>query len=132
MKFARIVFRIAAVYGILSLLPVYFLQGKIGIAAPPPVTHPEFFYGFLNLAMLWQFVFLLIAKDPTRYRPIMCIAILEKAAYTAPVLILYALGQAQSNIVAPALVDPIFAVLFIAAYYRTREAARATTQRVAQ
>jgi hypothetical protein len=34
MKFARIVFGLAAVYGILSLLPLYFLLDKVGRDAP--------------------------------------------------------------------------------------------------
>ena len=32
---------------------------------------------FVGLALLWQMVFVLVAKDPLRYRPIMPIAILE-------------------------------------------------------
>jgi hypothetical protein len=122
MKFARIVFAIAAVYGIITLLPLYFLLERIGREAPPAVTHPEFYYGFVGVVLLWQFVFNLIAKDPIRYRPIMLIAICEKLVYTVPVLILFSLGEVSTKLVAPSLVDPIFGVLFIVAYARTREA----------
>ena len=98
MKFARIVFGLAAVYGILSLLPLYFLLDKVGRDAPPPVTHPEFYYGFLGVTFLWQLLFVLMAKDPLRYRPLMPIAILEKLVYVVPVVILYAAGRVHANI----------------------------------
>ncbi|MGA8074693.1 MAG: hypothetical protein WB995_14540 [Candidatus Acidiferrales bacterium] len=124
MKFARVVFGVAAAYGIISLLPLYFLLERIGREAPPAVTHPEFYYGFVGLGLLWQLVFVLIAKDPIRYRPIMPIAILEKVIYTVPVLILFSLGEVSAKLVGPSLVDPIFWVLFIAAYARTRDALR--------
>jgi hypothetical protein len=119
MKFARIVFGLAAVYGILSLLPLYFLLAKVGRDAPPPVTHPEFYYGFLGVTFLWQLVFVLMAKDPLRYRQLMPIAILEKLVYVVPVVILYAAGRVHANIMRSSLVDPIFAILFIVAYFRT-------------
>lgn len=40
MKFARIVYGAAAVYGFLVLLPLYVLIGKIGRDAPPG-AHPS-------------------------------------------------------------------------------------------
>jgi len=89
MRFARVVFTLAAVYG------------------------------FIGLALLWQMVFVLVAKDPLRYRPIMPIAILEKLVYSVPVLILYSLGKARASTLGPALVDPVFGVLFVIAYWRT-------------
>jgi len=89
MKFTRIVYGIAAAYGLLVLPPLYFLVDRIGREAPPPIAHPEFFYGFLGLAILWQIIFVLIAKDPVRYRPFMPLAILEKFVYSIPVIILY-------------------------------------------
>jgi hypothetical protein len=119
MKFARVVYLIAAAYGIVVLLPLYFAIGEIGRSAPPAINHPEFYYGFVGLAVLWQLVFLLIAKDPVRYRPIMPIAILEKFIYTVPVMILYIQGRAARTILETALADPVFGLLFIAAYWRT-------------
>jgi hypothetical protein len=41
MKFARLVYGIAAAYGFISLIPLYFLIDKVGRDAPPPVSHPE-------------------------------------------------------------------------------------------
>ena len=87
MKFARIVFGIAAAYGFVSLVPLYFMIEKVGRDAPPAITHPELYYGFIGLALLWQLVFVLIAVNPVRYRPIMLVAVLEKFVYTVPVVI---------------------------------------------
>jgi hypothetical protein len=119
MTFARTVYRIAAVYGFVVLTPLYFMTGRIARDAPPPITHPEFYYGFVGLALLWQVVFLLIAANPARYRTLMLPAILEKFVYTVPVVILYLLGRAAPMILIPSLADPVLGVLFIIAYLRT-------------
>lgn len=118
MKFARIVFGIAAGYGFITLVPLYFLIEVIEKNAPPALTHPEFYYGFIGLALLWQAIFVLIAKDPIRYRPLIALAIFEKLVYTVPVVLLYMRDKVGANILGPSLVDPIFGVLFVAAYFR--------------
>jgi len=123
MKFARIVYGVAAAYGLLSMLPLYVLLGKVGHDAPPPVTHPEFYYGFVGVALVWQLVYILMAQDPVRYRPIMPVAMVEKCMYTVPVVILYACGKVHPHILRPSLVDPIFGMLFLVAYCRTRDLA---------
>ena len=41
MKFTRIVFGIAAIYGFIFLIPMYFLMKTIGQEAPPAISHPE-------------------------------------------------------------------------------------------
>jgi hypothetical protein len=51
-KFARVLYGITAIYGVLSLMPLYFMAGHIGRDAPPAITHPEFHYGFVGLALL--------------------------------------------------------------------------------
>lgn len=121
MKLTRIVYGLAAAYGFVSLLPLYFMIEKVGRDAPPVITHPEFYYGFLGLALLWQCVFVLIARTPIRYRPIMPIAIAEKFVYTIPVLVLYSSGQVPRKILQSSLVDPLFGLLFIVAYFRVAD-----------
>ena len=118
MKFTRVVYGIAAAYGLLVLPPLYFLVDRIGREAPPPIAHPEFFYGFLGLAILWQIIFVLIAKDPVRYRPFMPLAILEKFVYSIPVVILFSQGRLHPDILKSAMGDPIFGILFIVAYFQ--------------
>ena len=65
---------------------MYFLEGRIGRDTPPPITHPEFFYGFLGVAVAWQAAFLVIARDPVRFRPLMVPAVLEKAAFALAIV----------------------------------------------
>jgi len=43
MKFARIVFWVACVWGLLVITPLYFMFDLIGRKDPPPITHPGFF-----------------------------------------------------------------------------------------
>jgi hypothetical protein len=128
MKFTRAVYGIAAAYGIISLPPLYFLLDKVGRDAPPAVTHPEFYYGFLGVTFLWQVVFVMMAKDPFRYRLLMPVTILEKFVYTVPVVSLYLNGRVHVNIMRPSLVDPVFGILFGIAYFRTTAKQRELTR----
>ena len=89
MKFAKIVFCIAAIWGVLILAPLYFIFDKIGQQDPPPITHPGFYYGFAAVALAWQVVFAVIARDPARFRLMMIPGVLEKFAYGASLLVLY-------------------------------------------
>ena|SRR5690349_16207556 len=118
MKFTKTVFWIAAIYGFILLIPLYFLMNTIGQKAPPAISHPEVYYGFVGVTLLWQCVFVLIALEPLRFRQIIPIAVLEKFVYTVPVLILYLMGKVQRNVLGTAIADPIFAILFISAYFR--------------
>jgi hypothetical protein len=118
-RFARRVFLIAAVYGFIVLLPQYFLEGRLGRDFPPPITHPKHFYGFIGVALAWQVVFLLIASDVRRYRPIMIPAILEKLAFGGAAVVLFAVGRIAPAVLAAGVVDLALAVAFAAAYRAT-------------
>ena len=119
-RFARRVFGAAGIYGLLVMAPQYFLEERIGRDAPPPITHPEYFYGFVGLALVWQLAFLLIASDPERYRPLMPIAVLEKLAFGLPVLLLSANNRVTSQVLAFGMLDLLLGVLFTVAYLRLR------------
>jgi purine-cytosine permease-like protein len=121
-RFARSVFRIAGIYGLIVLLPQYFMEAQIGRDYPPAITHPEHFYGFVGVALAWQFVFLVIASDARRYRPLMVPAILEKLAFFVPTLWLYANGRVAPVVLAVSSVDVILGALFLAAFLATRQA----------
>jgi hypothetical protein len=118
--FARRVFWWAGIYGLIVLLPQYFMEGRINRDFPPPITHPEHFYGFVGVALAWQFVFLTIARDPVRYRPLMLVAILEKLSFGFAALVLFWLGRITLVVLAPALVDLALATAFAMAYRSTR------------
>src|SRR5882724_7760304 len=89
MKFAKRVFQVAGIYGVLVLLPQYFMEGRISADNPPAITHPEYFYGFIGVALAWQILFLVIARDPVRYRLAMFPAILEKLTFAGAAAVLY-------------------------------------------
>jgi hypothetical protein len=116
MKFAKRVFLWSGVYGVIVLLPMYFLEDKIGRDFPPPSNHPEQYYGFIGVALAWQFVFLLIARDPLRYRPLMIPAIAEKLLPAGAVVLLLWGGRISAPVAAPFMVDIVLSGLFIASY----------------
>ena len=120
MRFARYTFAIAGIYGFLVLLPQYFLIEKVGIDNPPAVTHPEYYYGFIGLALTFQLVFLLVSRDPLRYRPLMVVSIVEKLSFGLPTVYLYLNGRAPLSITGGAVVDLVLAVLFLVGYLKTR------------
>ena len=120
MKFARIVFAVAGVWGFLILTPFYFTFDLVGRTYPPPITHPDLYYGFIGVALVWEQAFLTIATDPVRYRPLMLPAILEKLVYVGTMLILYANGRTSPAQAAVAVPDFVLGMLFVAAFFRTR------------
>lgn len=119
MRFAKRLFLIAGIYGLLVLLPQYFLEVKTGLDFPPPITHPEYYYGFLGVAVAWQVLFLLIAKDPVRYRAMMIPAVLEKASFGVAALVLFLLQRVSPVMLGFGIVDLIFGALFVLAYAKT-------------
>lgn len=123
MKFARWTFRLAGIYGLLVLLPQYFLESHIGRSDPPPITHSEFFYGFVGVAVAWQIAFLIIAQDPARYRPLMLAAIVEKATFSLATFILFAQERIATNMFVAGSIDFGLGALFAIAWFRTRGSA---------
>jgi len=119
MKLARNIFLAAGIYGFLVLTPLFFLEDRIGRDTPPPITHPECFYGFLCVALVFQVVFLIIATDPVRFRPMMIPSILEKASWGITLVALLAQRRIAFSLFAIGSVDWIFAFLFIFALAKT-------------
>ena len=119
MRFAKIVFWIAAIWGVLILTPLYFMFDIIGRQDPPAITHPAFYYGFVSLGLAFQVGFLVIAQDPVRLRPMMIPSVLEKFGYGASLLTLYLQNRLRLQDFALAGVDLLFGVLFLAAFFKT-------------
>lgn len=119
-RFARRVFFWGGIYGIAVLLPQYVQAQKIGRLITTPLAYPEQFYGFVGTALAWQFVFLLIARDVTRYRIFMLPGIAEKLLFSVPVFVLYAMNRVPALTAAAAALDFLLAGLFVAAWRSTR------------
>lgn len=123
MKFAKVVFWVAGILGVLVLTPLYFMFDLIGQKDPPAITHPGFYYGFVGLGLAWQIAFMVIARDPVRLRPMMIPSVLEKFSYGIAVVLLVMQGRMHRSDLVFAGTDTLLGVLFVAAYMRTRERA---------
>jgi hypothetical protein len=114
--FARRLFLGAGIYGMAVITPLFFLERLIGESDPPPITHPEFYYGFVCTAFAWQVVYLMMSRDPLRFRPVLIPAIMGKAGFAVSVFALVAQGRlAARNVVLPSI-DLLLAALFAWAY----------------
>ena len=95
------------------------MEAQTGRDYPPPITHPEYYYGFIGIGVAWQLAFLVISRDPVRYRPLMLPSIVEKASFGIAVVVLYLQHRVSSLIFGFAMVDSLLGVLFIVAWTAT-------------
>jgi hypothetical protein len=123
MRFAKIVFIGAGVWGIVVLTPLYWLVDVTGRPYSAPTDHPHFFYGFLSVAMAWQVAFLLIGWDPARFRPLMIPSVLEKLGHVATVSVLYGQARIPPVDAQAAVPDLLLGLLFVVAFAKTRRPA---------
>ena len=94
------------------------MEARVGRDFPPPITHPEHFYGFIGVAVAWQVLFLIIARDPVRYRGAIWAAILEKLSFAGATITLFMRGRIAAPILAFGLIDLLLGLLFIVALTR--------------
>src|SRR3954470_24906473 len=119
MRFARNVFVGAGIWGIVVLIPFYWLVDVTGRSYAPPTEYPYFFYGFLSVALAWQIAFLVIGSNPARFRPFMIPGIIEKLGYVGTLAVLRWNGRISALDAQAAVPDFLLAVLFIVAYANT-------------
>lgn len=112
MRFAKSTFLIAGIYGLFALLPMYLTEEGYGAASPPPINHPEFYYGFIGVAVAFQLVFLIISRDPVKYRVFIVPSIIEKFSFAIAVAVLVYLGRTSGMIVIGAAIDGLLGILF--------------------
>jgi len=123
-KFAKAVFWCASAFGVLLVTPLYFMFDLAGRLDPPPITHPQFYYGFVGVVLVWQFVYFTIGTDPARYRPMMVLAALAKGGYVGTLLVLYLQQRISPVQAATGLPDALLIALFVAAFWKTRRGPR--------
>lgn len=70
---------------------------------------------------MWQIVFLIIARDPLRYRTVMLVAVLQKLAFGVPCIVLYMQGRLAAAILAAGIIDLILGALFTVSYSVTSQ-----------
>jgi hypothetical protein len=125
-RFPRTVFLGAGIYGIIVLLPGFFSEKMMAELMPPAITHPEFYYGFFGVALAWQLAFLIIARDPQRFRPIIPAAILEKLTFVVACAVLLLSGRIPPLVALGGAGDFILGVLFTISYFRLKAGAAAS------
>ncbi len=119
MKFAKVVFWVAGIWGVLVMVPLYFMFNLIGKQDPPAITHPGFYYGFVGLGVAWQIAFLVIAQDPVRFRPMMIPSMVEKFSYAIAIVVLVMQGRTNARDLVFAVTDGLLGILFVAAWMKT-------------
>ena len=119
MKFAKVVFWAAGIWGLEVITPLYFMFDLIGKQDPPAITHPGFYYGFVGCALAWQIAFLFIAREPVRLRVMMIPSVVEKFTYCTAVIVLVMQGRTNQRDLVFAATDLTLGVLFVAAWVVT-------------
>ena len=119
MRFARWVFTLAGIFGLVMITPLFFLEGRMAEMGGP-ITRPENYYGFLGVTFAWQLVYLLIGRDPARYRPLMLLGALGKTVFGVSVWVLALQGRTPMTVAYVATPDLVLAALFVIAWARTK------------
>lgn len=115
-QFASRVYRWAAIYGIPVLLLAYFQP----VPDPWHLTH----LGFAGTALVFQGVFLVIARDPRRFQPLMPVTFFEKLCFGIPAVGFALTGQNEAMTGIFGAIDlALFALFFVA----WRKMVRSTT-----
>lgn len=116
MRFARWVFIIAGIYGVVTVAPLYFMEQTISRQDPPQITHPMFFYGFVGVTLSWQLLFFAIARQPVRLRPVIPFAVLEKLSFGIGAMVLYHQGRLDQGDLYFGSIDLALAIVFFLAW----------------
>jgi hypothetical protein len=118
MRFAKWVFTIGGIWGVLIIGPLFFLEGVLARMSGP-FTHPDAYYGFVASTFAWQLVYLVIGRNPAPYRPMMLLGALGKVLYAGSCWALFATGRIPLIVPAVAAPDLLLAALFVVAWFKT-------------
>jgi hypothetical protein len=105
MRSVRSLFYLAAAYGFVVLTPQYFLEERFSRDNPPAITHPEFYYAFIGVALAFQIVFA---------------GVVEKFSFGIAAPLLYSAGRVQPLVLVFSTIDLLFGLAFLAAWWRLR------------
>ena len=111
-RLARTIYRGAAIYGVIVLLPAYLL--------PLPDPYKLTQIGFVGLALVFQGLFWIIGGDPLRYRPLVPVTVFEKLCFGIPAVAYWARGQADAITATFGAIDLLLAVLFVLVWIKLR------------
>lgn len=111
-RLASRIFRFAAIYGVIVLLPMYLAP----VPDPWHLTH----IGFIGVALVFQGVFWVIADDPLRYHRLMPLGIFEKLCFGIPAAAFAVRGQVPWVSGAFGAIDVLLAGLFLLMWKRVK------------
>lgn len=115
---AKIIFLVAGISGLITVFPMYFSEQRIARDYPPPITHPEFFYGFIGVTLAWQVAFLFIGTNPVRFQPLIAAALIEKYGFGIAAVLLYLANRIPITTLIFGFIDLAWGVLFVICYVR--------------
>jgi hypothetical protein len=111
-RFARTIYRGAAIYGAIVLLPAYL------IPLPDPYKLTQI--GFVGLALVFQGLFWVIGGDLARYRPLVPLTVFEKLCFGIPAVAYSLRGQTDVVTGVFGSIDLLLAILFTVVWFRLR------------
>jgi len=120
MTFAKWVFTIGGLFGLIMIAPLFFLEDQMAQMGGGPITHPENYYGFVGVTFAWQLVYLVIGRNPAPYRPIMLLGALGKVIFAVSVWTLALQGRTPVLTAVIATPDLLLAALFVMAWVKTK------------
>jgi hypothetical protein len=101
---------------------MYFMETAHAGDHPPAIAHPEFYYGFVGVAIAFQLVFLIISRDPLKYQALILPSIFEKFSFAVAVALLLLAGRVSGMIVMGAAIDALLGTLFVVSWLMIRRA----------
>lgn len=111
-KSATRVFAIAALYGFVAVPSLYFTD------APDP--HRLMYFAFAGIALVFQGVFVMIARNPRHYAALMPLCVFEKLSFGIPAIAFAARGQADAMTGLGGAIDLVFAAAFFISWRRMK------------
>lgn len=106
--FTRVVFAVAGIIGLGSLVPLYQQSG------------PPAYYALVATIAAWQVLFFMIAWRPAELRVAMIPAVLEKLFWVVTIIVIYTRGDlTQAELAGGTIPHGLLGVLFLVAYFRT-------------
>lgn len=116
----KTIFLTSGIYGLIIMLAMLLSEKQFSHENPPQLTHLEFYYGFIGVCIAFQILFILIAKNPLKYKLMMVPAILEKFSFGLVVIVMHYQKNIPNTVFVFGLIDLIFLCLFIYAFIKTR------------
>ena len=118
-RVATWVFGIAGVYGLFVVIPLYWPR-----SFAEPAVQTLYRYGFAGAATATEILYLLIASDVRRFRPLMPVGVFSKASFAVPALLLVLGHRLDTGTGLVAAIDAGWGIAFLACWIETRSEPR--------